>query len=131
MDRINRELGALDARLMELLWNGGAQRGREICRKLDGPAVPYTTVMSGLERLCRRGLVKRGTGRFSYEAAVTREEYDHRLAAETVQTLLGRNPEAVLSGIVKGVAAADGALLGRLRALVDDHGERREERRAS
>lgn len=74
----------------------------------------YTTVMSTLSRLYRKGLVtrtSRGRG-YAYAAAV--EEADHTALAMTELLRRRHDRAAVLSRFVSSLSAEDEALLHRL-----------------
>ena len=114
-------LGPLESRLLELLWG---QDGAVTVRHLRGalPALAYTTIMTTLDRLYRKGLLIRHThGRaFAYAPRCTRDALLGELAAGHVTELLGRSAESavVLSTLVRAVGLADATLLDELDALV-------------
>jgi len=121
-------LGPLEARLMELLWDSARPVSvREVSEQV-GPELAYTTLMTTLDRLYKKGLLarlKQGRG-FAYTPRVSREELSGSLAGGLVGALLGASREArpVLSGIVDAVSEGDRAALDELERLV------REKRRA-
>jgi predicted transcriptional regulator len=114
-------LGPLETRLLELLW---AQRRpatvRHIRRAL--PELAYTTIMTTLDRLYRKGLLLRNKdGRaFAYAARYTRAELLSELISGDVADLLGAAEEGtlLLSRLVRAVGRTDAALLDELDALV-------------
>jgi predicted transcriptional regulator len=86
-------LGPLEQRVMQALWRrDDAARVRDLQPEFDD--IAYTTLMTTLDRLHRKGLLERGlVGRaFAYRARVTREQ----LHASTVL--------AALRGLVSGGA---------------------------
>jgi len=114
-------LGPLETRLLELLW---AQRRpatvRHIRRAL--PELAYTTIMTTLDRLYRKGLLLRDKdGRaFAYAPRYTRAELLGELISWHVADLLGAAEEGtvLLSTLVRAVGRTDAALLDELDALV-------------
>jgi BlaI family transcriptional regulator, penicillinase repressor len=102
-------LGALERDVMQLAWSRPEVSVRDACERL-GSAVAYTTVMTTMDRLFKKGLLlRRKVGRaFVYRAAATQQELEN----------------AVLSSLVDAVSERDRALLGELERLV------REKRRA-
>lgn len=114
-------LGPLEARLLELLW---AQRRpatvRHIRRTL--PELAYTTIMTTLDRLYRKGLLLRDKdGRaFAYAPRYTRAELLSELISGHVSELLAATEEGtvLLSTLVRAVGRTDAALLDELDALV-------------
>jgi predicted transcriptional regulator len=114
-------LGPLETRLLELLW---AKKCALTVRHLHLalPDLAYTTVMTTLDRLYRKGLLLRHKlGRaFAYEPRCARDELLSELITSHVTDLLGVSPAStvVLSTLVRAVGRADAALLDELDALV-------------
>ncbi len=85
--------------------------------------VAYTTLMTTLDRLYKKGLLsRRKDGRaFLYSALVTSEEFEQRIAEDVIDGLLGRNSEGVepiLACIVDTISDNDRELLNELERLV-------------
>lgn len=116
-----RGLGPLEAQLLELLW---AQASPATVRhvQLAFPELAYTTLMTTLDRMYRKGLLRRHkAGRaFVYEPCCTRDELLGELVSGHVADLLGASEEStlILSTLVRAVSRADAALLDELEALV-------------
>lgn len=119
---MNADLGGLEREVMKRVWRDGEVSVREVHRSLDGrPA--YTTVMTTLDRLYRKGLlVRRKSGRaFLYAARFSREEFERGLAEDVFEGLLNRaagEAEPLLACIVEAVGERDQELLGELERLV-------------
>ena len=120
--------GPLELRVLDALWaRGGAACVRDL--QPDFPGVAYTTLMTTLDRLFRKGtLVRSKHGRaFYYAPKSTHDEMVSELAGSTFKTLLPDNTSSlrpILSMFVDTVGRQDEALLDELEALVR---ERREE----
>jgi predicted transcriptional regulator len=123
-------LGPLETRLLELLWAqprpatvGHIQRAF--------PELAYTTIMTTLDRLYRKGVLLRAKdGRaFAYAPRYTRAELLSEVISGHVADLLGAADEGtvLLSTLVRAVGRTDAALLDELDALVQ--AERRRLRR--
>jgi predicted transcriptional regulator len=115
-------LGPLETRLLELLWSQRCPATvRHIRRAL--PELAYTTIMTTLDRLYRKGLLLRHKdGRaFAYAPRCTRAELLSELFSGQVADLLGAAEEgtALLSTLVRAVGRTDAALLDELSALVE------------
>lgn len=114
-------LGPLETRLLELLW---AQEQPATVRDLQSalPELAYTTIMTTLDRLYRKGLLLRHKdGRaFAYAPRCTRAELLGELISGHVTHLLGAAEEstALLSTLVRAVGRTDATLLDELDALV-------------
>jgi predicted transcriptional regulator len=114
--------GALETRVLEALWRQhGAANVRGILHEFPGAA--YTTLMTTLDRLYRKGVLERKkSGRaYVYHPRYTREELDGRLAAEAMRVFFGREPGSVgpaLSFLLDAAGRADPGLLDELETLV-------------
>jgi predicted transcriptional regulator len=125
---LQNSLGALEREILEMCWTHQDLNVRAACGLLRSP-VAYTTVMTTMDRLFKKGLLeRRKNGRaFVYTASATREELEGAMAAELVQSLLSRDdaePLPILSSLVDAVSERDRGLFGELERLV------REKRRA-
>ena len=114
-------LGPLEARVLELLWAAGRPATVRYVRTAF-PALAYTTLMTTLDRLYRKGILARlRRGRaFTYEPRCSRDELLGELVSSQLSDLLAA-PHAsstVLSTFVRAVSRQDAALLDELDALV-------------
>lgn len=121
---VENRLGSLERTVLTFVWEHGDTRVRDACDRL-GPSVAYTTVMTTMDRLFKKGLLaRRKAGRaFVYTAAATRGELEGAVAAELVQSLLqtdGTEPLPILSSLVDAVSDRDRALLGELERLIKE-----------
>jgi len=114
-------LGPLETKLLEILW---AQKCALTVRRIHllFPDRAYTTIMTTLDRLYRKGLLmrhKRGRA-FVYEPQCGRDELLSELVSGQVIELLGgfAKSAVVLSTFVRAVRQRDAALLDELDALV-------------
>jgi len=119
---LESSLGTLEREVMALVWNQGEVSVREACARL-GFSVAYTTVMTTMDRLFKKGLlVRHKVGRaFVYRATATRSELEGAVATQLVQSLLqrdGSEPLPVLSSLVDAVSDRDRALLDDLERLI-------------
>jgi predicted transcriptional regulator len=119
---LENTLGSLEREVMTVVWNHDELSVRDVCAHL-GSTVAYTTVMTTMDRLFKKGLLaRRKLGRaFLYRAAATRKELEGAVAAELVQSLLQRvdgEPMPILSSLVDAVSDRDRALLDELERLI-------------
>ena len=100
---VENSLGALERTVMNLAWERAEISVREACERL-GSSVAYTTVMTTMDRLFKKGLLdRRKVGRaFVYRARATRQELEN----------------AILSSLVDAVSDQDRALLDELERLI-------------
>lgn len=121
-------LGTLERQVLDAVWRLGRASVREVLTTLDH-AVAYTTAMTVMDRLFKKGVLERErVGRaYVYSAAASSEQLQSSLVMGLLQRLLGQGPKAaspVLSHLVDTVGARDRQLLDELDRLV------REKRRA-
>jgi predicted transcriptional regulator len=121
-DPVKAALGHLERDVMEVVWRGSGQSVREVQQGLER-TIAYTTVMTTLDRLFKKGLVTRAlTGRaFVYSAARSRDELTADLAAGLLSGVLSGGSEAArpfLSNLVDAVGSGSGELLDELERLV-------------
>lgn len=115
-------LHALEAEVMDAVWDRGEVSVRQIAEALDR-AVPkpraYTTYMTTLARLHRKGLLaRRRDGRTDVYAPVwTRERYLDLRAQVEVEALVDAFGDAALFHFVQQVADLDPARRRALEAL--------------
>ena len=116
---------------MALVWRQGEISVREACDEL-GSAVAYTTVMTTMDRLFKKGCWRGAkSGARSCTATASRDEIEGAVATELVHSLLQREsgePLPVLSSLVDAVSERDRALLDELERLIRE--KRRRETRA-
>jgi predicted transcriptional regulator len=125
-DPVEAAFGVLERDVMDVLWAEGDLAVRDVQSRL-ARQVAYTTVMTTLDRLYKKGvLLRRQSGRaFLYSAAVTRPQLQTKIAGRVLAGLLqpgngGTVP--VLSNLVESVGAQEGGddLLQTLEQLVRD-----------
>ncbi len=111
-------LGRLEASLMEILWARGECSVRHVFESIDR-RLAYTTVMTTLERLFKKGLLeRRKSGRaFLYTPGLTRMEWEQRRAGDLISAFLsGPDPsrDVLVSCLLDAVGQYDEPLLGEL-----------------
>jgi len=107
-----------------VVWDRGETSVKDVTARLSSP-VAYTTVMTTMDRLFKKGLLtRRKVGRaFVYQAAATRDELEGAVAAELVQSLFdrpGNGSLPLLSSLVDAVSDRDRALLDDLERLIQE-----------
>ena len=115
-------LGPLEWRVLEALWSRSTLSSvRDL--QPDFPEIAYTTLMTTLDRLHRKGILRREkSGRaFLYQPRLSRSEFESERAAAAVRTALegdGKSVGLLLSFLVQAVSERDHELLDDLEALV-------------
>lgn len=108
-----RGLGELEAAVMDVLWRTSEPaRVRDVLEALTRDrALAYTTVMTVLDNLHRKGwVVRHMVGRaYRYEATTTKEEAAARALRELLDS--AGDPEAVLMHFAKSVSPRESEVL--------------------
>jgi len=117
------QLGPLERRMLELVWSRGSVTVREL--RADGKVrQAYTTIMTTLDRLFKKGLLDRTPNgkAFRYSARCRPEEAPRLVAVKGLQRwIASRGDSAIphLSYFVDAISAHDARLLDELRELVE------------
>ena len=115
-------LGHLEITVMEIVWDRGESNVHEVVEKLDRP-LAYTTVMTTLDRLYKKGLLDRRKSEraFFYSARLSRREFEHKRAGEFVAGFFASpqsSSELLISCLVEAVGQKDEALLDELERKI-------------
>lgn len=121
---VTGRLGPLERRVLEALWSRPEPASvRDL--QPDFREIAYTTLMTTLDRLHRKGVLARTKqGRaFFYQPRLTRPEYDSVRAADALKVVLDGESDGaaltpLLSFFVEAVGDRDQDLLDELEALV-------------
>ena len=115
-------LGDLERTVMDHLWSGGPQDVKA-CHVAVGRRrrITLNTVQSTMERLYRKGLLRREkvSHAYVYEAALSREAFGAQLASEVVASVVGSAAEAsVLAAFVDVAERVGEDGLARMEQLI-------------
>jgi len=126
-------LGPLEIQVMEVVWSSGESSVRDVVEKLDSK-LAYTTVMTTLDRLFKKGLLDRHKSEraFLYSPRLSSQDWERRRAGDLVAGFLaGPEPsrDLLLSSLVDAVGQHDAMLLDELEEKIRN--KRRELLKAS
>jgi predicted transcriptional regulator len=115
-------LGHLEVTVMNILWSHGEGNVHDVSQRLGRP-LAYTTVMTTLDRLFKKGLLNRRKEEraFYYWPRFSRAEWEQKRAGELVAGFLaGPRPsgELLISCLVDAVGQYDEALLDDLERKI-------------
>ena len=119
---LERGLGWREQEIMKILWTRGSASVQEVMQSLTS-ALAYTTVMTVLDRLFKKGLLRREKKdrAFIYSASLSSREMERQRAAGLVRLFFAESrerPELLLSCLVDAVDQYDAGLLDQLEARV-------------
>ncbi|MGH9491666.1 MAG: BlaI/MecI/CopY family transcriptional regulator [Terriglobales bacterium] len=116
-------LGALEAEVMAVLWSAPPREisVRDLLPRLAPRA--YTTVMTTLDRLFKKGLLlrRKADRAFLYRPRCSRQEWESEQAGALIEDLLAAGGAAhglVLASLVEAVGPGQEALLAELEAKI-------------
>jgi predicted transcriptional regulator len=115
------QLGTLESEMMERIWCRGEISVRDLHAEFAS-RLAYTTVMTTMDRLYKKGLLRRRKlGKaYLYVPAMSEQEYQERLTHHLFGMVLheGKNSGSVLSHFVDVVSDTDEKMLERLDQLI-------------
>jgi predicted transcriptional regulator len=122
-DVLGGALGKLERAVMDVMWRRSGEASVGDVRAAVGGRLAYTTFMTTLDRLYKKGLLSRRKERraYLYSPRISREQLDRGVAADVIDGLLGGDPRAarpILSCFVEAVSQRDRRLLDELDRLV-------------
>lgn len=113
-------LTAAEHRVMDTLWRLGAATVADAAAGIGKPMLAYTTVLTVLRTLERKGYVRhKAEGRaYVYEPAVDRDAVRRDVVGYVLQQFFDGSPRALLLNLLES-ESVDQVELRRLRALID------------
>lgn len=116
-----RPLGELELAVMEVAWCSAPVSVHDVAQALSERALAYTTLMTTLDRLYKKGLLLREkrSHAFLYRPAMDRNAFERRLVADVLGSLPTASREALLSGFLD-YATTDDETLDTLERLIAD-----------
>ena len=115
-------LGHLETRVMALLWANGESSVHDVVARL-GRSLAYTTIMTTLDRLFKKGLLTRRKSEraFLYAPRWTRPQWQQKQASDFVAGFLAApqvSEDLLISSLVEAVGRYDTALLDELERKI-------------
>ncbi|QRK09433.1 BlaI/MecI/CopY family transcriptional regulator [Archangium violaceum] len=126
--RVWEPLGRLESAVMEVVWTHAPVTAREVCDRMTGAEErAYTTIMTTMDRLHRKGLLVREKDgpAWRYAPALGKSEFEKALADGLAAEILQAHGEVALSAFVDAAAQVDEGLLDRLAQLITQRRRRR------
>jgi predicted transcriptional regulator len=114
-------LGPLEQDVMDVVWRLRDATVRDVHAELAATReIAYTTVMTTMARLARKGLLLRDTADLAhrYRPVVTRDQYARGAVGDVLTWLLERYPEPAVAYLADVVGEVDDVTLEQLRDAV-------------
>jgi predicted transcriptional regulator len=125
---LRRVLGDLESDVMEVAWARGEVSVRDVLRRLEAKRpIAYTTVMTTLARLARKGLLTRRKveSAYLYTPAASRDQLATTVAESVIDGLLEGFGSAAMSRLLDRVQREDPERLEALARLIEERRKRR------
>ncbi len=115
--------GELEEKVMEIIWNKGNATVKEVNEQLtrSGEKYAYTTIMTILDRLYKKGILdrkKEGKG-YRYFPKISKEEFEEMVTEKVISDIVKANPStavAAFSGIIEELSEEE---LKKLKEMID------------
>ena len=126
-----KPLTPLELEIMHILWDAGPSTVSEVQPKLKSE-LAYTTVMTMLNVLLRKGKVKRvQDGRaFRYRPTVTRRKATGSALEDLIKRVFGGSTEALLMTLVDGRRITSKELEALSRQVAEAEAEQKEQKKS-
>jgi predicted transcriptional regulator len=114
-------LGPLEQDVMDVVWRLRDATVRDVHAELAaGREIAYTTVMTTMARLARKGLLLRDTADLAhrYRPVVSRDQYARGAVGDVLAWLLERYPEPAVAYLADVVEELDDVTIDQLRDAV-------------
>jgi predicted transcriptional regulator len=118
---LNRFFGALEAKIMELLWEGDELSIKEVQKRLEQhKPLNFNTVMTVMNRLVDKGfLEKRTSGRVSlFRPTQTKESFIEEQSKKLTENLLDEFGGVVITHMIDALDDVDQTLLDKLEQKI-------------
>jgi predicted transcriptional regulator len=117
-----RGLGQREREVLSVLWSQGSANVQQVAERLS-TVLAYTTVMTTLDRLFKKGLLQREKKdrAFIYSAHLTAREIEEQRASDLVRRFFSdsrERPDILLSCLVDAVHHYDTAMLDQLESKI-------------
>ena len=115
-------LGHLETTVLEILWGRGESSVHDVVERLGRP-LAYTTIMTTLDRLYKKGLLERRKWEraFLYSPRLSRQEWQQKRAGDFLAAFLSEpqpSGELLISCLVDVVGQYDQSLLDELERKI-------------
>ena len=119
---LGRSLGDLEKNIMDILWLRGEATGKEIFAEIrQSRNIAVTTVLTVLERLAKKGIVRRSKGEsvYVYVPAFTKAEFTDMVSQEVMKGIMDISASSAVASLVDILADTDPHELDRLSKLIE------------
>ena len=120
---LGKVLGHLEEEVMSSLWSRGEATGKEVLADLISKKrkVAYTTVLTVLDRLYKKELVKKEKvgSSFLFSATYSKDDFSAIISREVMKGVVEMNKHHASANFVDVLAESDPEELNRLEELIE------------
>lgn len=119
---LGKVLGHLEEEVMGSLWTRGEATGKEVLADLSGKRkIAYTTVLTVLDRLYKKDLVKKekNGGSFHFSATYSKDDFSAIISKEVMKGVVEMSKHYASANFVDVLAESDPEELSRLEELIE------------
>jgi predicted transcriptional regulator len=121
-DWYGKVLGSLEHEVLDVLWAKGFASGRDVHAEIRrGRVLAVTTVLTVLDRLTRKGFVRKSRGEsvYIFRPAYSKEEFAREVSRDVLEGILDISASGLCASLVDALAESDPSEFDRLKALID------------
>lgn len=122
-EKISSLPGKLEHEILDVLWKKGAISGKDIFAEIkSGRDIALTTVLTVLDRLTKKGYVKKlkGGDVFIFAPNYTKEEFAAQVSSGVLKGIFEISASGACASFVDALGDADPAELDRLSMIIEE-----------
>ncbi|HCB69748.1 MAG TPA: BlaI/MecI/CopY family transcriptional regulator [Persephonella sp.] len=114
-------LGDLEEKVMNVLWKIGNGTVREVREQLN-ENLAHTTVMTILDRLYKKGLLKRiKEGKsYRYFPLISKEEFEKKVAEKVITDIIRSHPETAIAAFEGAIEKLSEEEIYHLKKMIEE-----------
>lgn len=115
--------GELEAEVMEIIWNKGPLKGREIFEEMKRKReIAYTTVLTVLDRLSKKGFIKKSKGFRStlFIPSISKEDFQKLVTRQLVRSAMNISDDLAISAFLDIFSKMEKEELEKLSRFIEE-----------
>jgi len=120
---LGRVLGDLEKSVMDVLWEMSEATGREVFEEIEKKKpVAFTTVLTVMDRLLKKGLIKRikKGGLYVYKTTLSKDDFVKQVSEEVLQGILDISASSAAASFVDILYKTSPDEIERLSKLIEE-----------
>jgi len=120
---LNRLFGEIESEVMNLLWEKGRLKGKDVHEALrKKKETALTTILTVLDRLAEKGFVRkdRDAGPTIYSPLVSRQKFEARVTSELIRGAYELSPDFAISAFSDIFSKMKSDELDRLAQIIEE-----------